>query len=379
MGLWLMPEPDAYLTGMVTVPKHNDLVPLIEILNVLENSRVTNGMSDLGSPAMGLPAGDDSKPPDAAFSALIQKAIDGDPSGLDARAASDGKPMWSCTLKFYGPAKVLPLQWEYCREKFARIPGAKFHDGELLKMPLTAEQKLKVHKPEFGLPSLSIFSIGARNANNPNPTNGHQWFSPIIPRSGEAVFEANRIFTKAGREHGLPVPPYSIPFTFWERSFLFLFGFPVTHDVETNRRSRAGFKKLVEVAAEHGFGEYRTAPAYQDLIMGTYSFNNNALLRFHETLKDAVDPNGILSPGRYGICRRTFGRAEHEHTLDHRARRRCRRDVGRFLCHRSRWSAGIRKVVRSVPRARPRPTRAQPRSPRSTRARSRARWSSAPT
>jgi 4-cresol dehydrogenase (hydroxylating) len=24
-------------------------------------------------------------------------------------------------------------------------------------------------------------------------------------------------------------------------------------------------------------------------------------LRFHETLKDAVDPNGIISPGRYGI------------------------------------------------------------------------------
>ena len=301
MGFWLMPEPDAYMTGTVTVPKHNDLVPLIETLNVLENSRITNGMSDLTSPAMGMPAGDDSKPIDAAFAALIQKAIDGDPSGLDAHAASSGKPVWSCTLKFYGPAKVLPVQWEYCREKFARIPGAKFSNGELLKMPLTAEQKLKVHKPEFGLPSLSIFSIGARNANSPNPTNGHQWFSPIIPRSGEAVFEANRIFTKAGREFGLPVPPYSIPFTFWERSFLFLFGFPVTHDVETNRRSRAGFKKLVEVAAEHGFGEYRTAPAYQDLIMSTYSFNNNALLRFHETLKDAVDPNGILSPGRYGI------------------------------------------------------------------------------
>jgi 4-cresol dehydrogenase (hydroxylating) len=75
----------------------------------------------------------------------------------------------------------------------------------------------------------------------------------------------------------------------------------VTHDVATNRKSREGFHKLVQVAAEHGFGEYRTPPAYQDLIMSTYSFNNHALLRFHETLKDAVDPNGIISPGRYGI------------------------------------------------------------------------------
>jgi 4-cresol dehydrogenase (hydroxylating) len=35
--------------------------------------------------------------------------------------------------------------------------------------------------------------------------------------------------------------------------------------------------------------------------MSTYSFNNHALLRFLERLKDAVDPNGILSAGRYGI------------------------------------------------------------------------------
>ncbi len=65
-----MPEPDAYLTGTVTVPKHNDLVPLIETLNLLENSRVTNGMSDLFSPAMGMPGGEGVKPPDAALVAL---------------------------------------------------------------------------------------------------------------------------------------------------------------------------------------------------------------------------------------------------------------------------------------------------------------------
>jgi (+)-pinoresinol hydroxylase len=299
MGLWLMPEPEAYFTGTVLAPKHDDLISLIEILNLLENSRITNGMSDLASPAMRMPA--DGRPMEPALLGLIQKAIDGSPAELDAYAASRGEAVWSCTLKFYGPAKILPMQWEYCREKFAKIPGVQFKDGELLRMPLTEAQKLTVHKPEFGLPALTIFSIGARSLNNLNPTNGHQWFSPIIPRSGEAIIQANRIFSKAGREHGLPVPPYSLPFTFWERSFVFLFGFPVTRDVETNKRSRAGFHKLVELAAEAGFGEYRTAPAYQDLIMSTYSFNNHALLRFHESLKDAVDPNGIISPGRYGI------------------------------------------------------------------------------
>jgi 4-cresol dehydrogenase (hydroxylating) len=64
---------------------------------------------------------------------------------------------------------------------------------------------------------------------------------------------------------------------------------------------RRTFERLVEVAAEHGWGEYRTHTAFMDQCAAAYSFNDHALLRLHEKIKDAVDPNGILSAGRYGI------------------------------------------------------------------------------
>ncbi len=35
--------------------------------------------------------------------------------------------------------------------------------------------------------------------------------------------------------------------------------------------------------------------------VGVYSWGDHALRHLHETLKDAMDPNGILSAGRYGI------------------------------------------------------------------------------
>jgi 4-cresol dehydrogenase (hydroxylating) len=38
-----------------------------------------------------------------------------------------------------------------------------------------------------------------------------------------------------------------------------------------------------------------------DKVAESYSFNDHAMRRFHETLKDAVHPNGILSPGKSGI------------------------------------------------------------------------------
>ncbi len=34
--------------------------------------------------------------------------------------------------------------------------------------------------------------------------------------------------------------------------------------------------------------------------MAQYDFNDHAYLRFAETIKDALDPNGILAPGQAG-------------------------------------------------------------------------------
>ncbi len=309
MGFWLMPEPDSVLMGTVYVPRHDDLIPLVDILNYLENTRVTNGMPDLGSPLLRIPMISEidqyneqgPPPPDAELAALLAKPGAESSPELEQYALKNGISFWSCRLCFYGPAKANEANWEFAKEKFSAIPGAKFIVNESLKMPLTPEQREKVHKPQFGIPSLVMFSIGARSRVNPNPTAGHIWFSPIIPRTGQAIFEANKIFSESARELGIPALGFSLPSCYWERAFIYIFPFPITHDPETNKKNRAAFRKMVQRAAEHGWGEYRTAPAFQDTIMNTYAYNNHSLLRLHEALKDAVDPNGILSAGRYGI------------------------------------------------------------------------------
>lgn len=310
MGFWLMPEPEAYLSGTVLAARRDDLHQLVRILNHVENSGVTNGIPDLGSPLLGIMTieeyaksmADDPVPPVAPeLLALRDQAEAGKYDELEAYGRSKGLAYWTFRLKFYGPVKAIRAQWEYCRDRFSSIAGVRFEDGELIKLPLTPEQRLNVHWPEFGIPTLNMFSIGARSSTNPNPTHGHMWFSPIIPRNAEAVFEANRVFAAAARQFDLPVLRFSLPSAYWERAFIFIFGFPVTTDVETNRRNRAAFHQLIELAGQHGWGEYRTAPAYQDAVMDVYSFNNHALRHFHETIKDAIDPNGIISPGRYGI------------------------------------------------------------------------------
>jgi (+)-pinoresinol hydroxylase len=300
MGFWLMPEPEAYLSGTVFVARHLDLAPLVDAVNYLENSAITNGIPELYSPVMKMaPAGGETPSPE--LRALIDKAVEGNAAGLDAYGQSKGLPAWSCKLKFYGPPGVILEQWKACKARLAHIPDVTFDDGKVIRTPVTAEQKEQISKPEFGIPALSIWGLVSRTAQDRGPHYGHQGFSPIIPRSGEAVFEANRLFARAAKDLGLPLPPYSVPHCYWQRAFMFIFLFPVSKDPATNAKSRTGLQQLVKLAAAAGFGEYRCAPAYQDVIARTYSFNNNALLHFQETLKDAIDPNGIISPGRYGI------------------------------------------------------------------------------
>jgi 4-cresol dehydrogenase (hydroxylating) len=303
MGFWLMPEPEAYLSGTISVFQYDDLVPLIDIMSALENAGVYNGMPFVASPLLGgIEPGEQVRTyPPAELAEILSKPGGPHKEAIEQYARKHDLGVWACRLQFYGPEEIVRAQWNYAKKKFSAIPGARLEDGDLLKMPLTPEQMEKVHKVSFGIPNLSIFFIGARSEANPTPSNGHVWFSPVIPRSGEAVLQAQKVFGKAARELGLPVPPLSVPGTYWHRAFIFLFGFPITRDIETNRKNREAFKKLIKIAAKHGFGEYRTAPAYQDAVMDTYSFNNHALRRFHETIKDAVDPNGILSAGRYGI------------------------------------------------------------------------------
>jgi hypothetical protein len=38
-----------------------------------------------------------------------------------------------------------------------------------------------------------------------------------------------------------------------------------------------------------------------DEVASTFDFNEGALMRLNETLKRAIDPNGILAPGKQGI------------------------------------------------------------------------------
>lgn len=300
MGIWLMPEPESFLEGRVQVFRHDDIIPLVDHMKYFMNTSLMNcGTTNLSSPVRGELGRD----PD--LRKLLTKDDAASIERMNAIAAERNVPFYSVSLRFYGPEKVIRAQWEYAQERMSSIAGIRFQDGATYNFPLSDEQIPDVHSDrELGIPSLSIFSLGTRSNFGPG-NRGHVGFSPAIPMTGEAIIESQRVIETVLQEYaeelGASVATSVFPQSYHARTFVILILFNVVRDPAINQRTRDVFRRLVTIAAEHGWGEYRTHTAFMDACAAAYSFNDHALLKFQQTLKDAVDPNGILSAGRYGI------------------------------------------------------------------------------
>jgi (+)-pinoresinol hydroxylase len=271
MGFYLMPRPECLLMSTATSMRDEDIVPMLDVLNLLENQHLVNGSTQIFG-------------------------------GPDRPTANT--PAWTIQVPIYGPEQVVRAQMDYAKSKLAAIPGVKFTEGDLVRTPLSQEAMAKVRLVNFGIPNLSTFAMLGRSPANPDPAGGHIGFSPIVPRTGESLLEFKRFYAEnlsklsGGENLGVVGPVYM---TNWDRTLVCLIMFPIGRDKTKNAKIRRAFDGWVKLAAERGWAEYRAPAVFQDLIAQTYSYNNHALRRLRETIKDAVDPNGILSAGRYGV------------------------------------------------------------------------------
>jgi len=292
MGFWLMPQPEAALVLNARAFHHDDGPRFIDTLIGLIYADLITSQTQIISPILHGPA-------DAELGALVHAWDAGRAAGLDAYAARKGMPFWTAPFVLYGPEAVIRAKAAHITQEFSRIPGAVVGEDAFFKFPLTDEQVVTViDKARIGIPSLAFFA--SRRAPDVPPLEGHIDFSPVVPMNGAKILEAMNLCTKTCQELGL-MPLGGMPLFYHTRTACLIYAIPVGRDAAANKTARDGFSRLIEIAAARGWGEYRIHPGFMDQGARLYNFNDNALLRFHERLKDAVDPNGILSAGRYGI------------------------------------------------------------------------------
>lgn len=300
MGFWMMPKPEHYLLLSLTMKHRDDLIPAVEILNYLEDSFII-GWPLYRSP-LNPPHGKAMDPELKSY--LTSKKGLPDLNKIQNYALNKNIPYWQIDIPIYGCKDTCYANMNYIKERFKIVKDAKIKVIQEFSLPLDDKQKTQLkHKVSLGIPNMEIFWLSTRGETT-EPSDGHVWFSPIIPRDGKELLKCQDVYIQVFHDLGMesPITPFAHPRSWMYRAFCFMLAFGNSRtDPEHNLKLRQAYRTMVRVAAENGWGDYRAAPTFQDDVMGAYSFNNHALLRFNEQLKDCIDPNGILAPGRGGI------------------------------------------------------------------------------
>lgn len=132
----------------------------------------------------------------------------------------------------------------------------------------------------------------------------HLDFSPVGPLRGKAVVETSglmrSLYQETGEQFfsGLMLSPRSVIHI----STMFF----DPHNEAQTARVYENYSRMVAVMRDRGYPVYRTNLQHMDLIAAQLDFNDNALLRLNQTIKDAIDPRGILQPGKSGIWAKRF-------------------------------------------------------------------------
>lgn len=282
LGMWLMPEPEALLGYDIEFDKPDDLGWAIDTIAPLRRDGVI-----LQSPSMGnwLRSA-------AVMTTRDQWTDDKGPLGEDVITAIRKRfniGWWSVQIRTYGHLDMAEAALKVIDKAFAG------------KSVLSMKPKRWVRgDPPEGSPFSGVpITFPLANANWYGGRGGHKGYSPVLPPRGDLAMDQFRRTYALYQKYGLD---YHASFAMGQRSLTnvnqLLFH---RDDPEMMGRIDGMFRALVSDAKARNYGEYRTHIDYMDLVASTYDFEGGALKALNERVKDALDPNGILAPGKSGI------------------------------------------------------------------------------
>jgi 4-cresol dehydrogenase (hydroxylating) flavoprotein subunit len=290
MGLWLMPEPEATLGLDLQLPNPDDVGWAIDALQplrlngvLLQNPSIGNSLRFVATATQRSQwyQGQGALPDDV-LAEILSK------SGLG---------WWNISLRLYGYDEVNQAHAGIIQNAFAphikqEFKVSHWHRGD------------PIENSGAGVPSVNALQI----INWRGGRGGHIGFSPTLPARGDLVLKQFHATKKRYEQIGVD---YYGSFTLFDRYTtnvnMMIYD---RDDAAMTRKVRNLFKVLVADAAKEGYSEYRTHISYMDDVALTFDFNNHALLRLNERVKDALDPNGILAPGKQGIWPKAYRASE---------------------------------------------------------------------
>ena len=284
LGVWLLPRPPAIRSFHFTFPDDADLGEIIDLCRPMKMSnfvptlfRVSNDLYLIGSEV-----------PSPVYEASAGKASITDDE-RKALQATHGLGAWTVSGAFYGPSmEAIEPQIQRVRDHFGGSGKATYIPHEDAEhMP-----SLKCAISSFSGEPTTI-ELGLLKW---RPGGGNAWFTPGTPMDGAMANEFQTLGREIYERNGLDYTVMNVCGPRFARG-LHVISFNREDADETARADRT-YRELAEAFFERGVAVGR-AP------IDWYGFHMDKLMpSFRDAchrIKDALDPNGVIAPGKYGI------------------------------------------------------------------------------
>ncbi len=282
LGVWLMPRPPVIRAFFFTFPEDEDLSDIIELVRPLKLNNVVPTLLKVTSDVYAFgteetypfdrTAGRTPLPPE------LRKELR-EKHGLGA---------WLVSGAFYGASEeaVQPMIGRV-KAHFLRSGKARY----LSHAEAAGSRILKIHLDTFsGQPTSDELGLLKWR-----PGSGATWFLPATPMLGKAANEQQALSRRILTEHGFEfVTEYVCGPRLARALHILLFN---REDMEERQRAGRCFRALQQAYAEAGYPIARAPLDVQEETMARLEGVPQVLSR----LKRALDPQGILAPGKYGV------------------------------------------------------------------------------
>ncbi|MDZ5456230.1 FAD-binding oxidoreductase [Azohydromonas lata] len=282
MGFWLMPKPPVFKPFAIKFDDEADIGDIVELLRPLRIAQVIPNAVVIAGTLW------------EAGGANVRRADYTQASGATPQAVIDrikkdkGLGAWNVYAALYGTQEQVDVNWKIITQV---VQGSG--KGQLITEEEAGGTQPFKYRAELmsGVPNLQEFGLY-----NWRGGGGSMWFAPVSQARGSECGKQVELATRILNKHGLDYVGE------------FIVGWRDMHHVidvlydrsnpEETKRANACFHELLDEFEKQGYGVYRVNTAFQERVASTYGPVKRDVER---RLKRALDPNGILAPGKSGI------------------------------------------------------------------------------
>jgi 4-cresol dehydrogenase (hydroxylating) len=321
MGVWLMPKPKAFSAFFINSQNEADLNQIIDRLAPLKRQGLLSSAIHIANDLRIL-SGRTRYPWERT------KGVTPLPSSVQEDLRKEyGVGAWVVCGAIYGTNEVVKAVKKALRQELGHLKPIFLDDN---KMRLAAhlekflsyfglghglKQKIESARPILdllkGKPTKEVVHGGEWRLKNLGTGQAHMiagrdpidspaglmWISPILPMTGRAAQEVLDILKKLYGKFGFDT---LVTFTMiTDRALCCVSNIAYDkRDASDVSKAKACYQEAYEALLAAGYVPYRSGPTGYGYLE---SQSHSAFWDFTRELKTAIDPNGILSPGRYNL------------------------------------------------------------------------------